>query len=282
MSKIQKINNDNENLKNAKTYLNLDDNLLYCILCHTPIEKRIERQLEGKYSIFKDGKYSVPCKCRSEQITKRREQDEKLRHEKAVESLKNQGFKDRKMIEWTFKNDNGTTPNISTAKKYVENFAKMKDDNIGLLLWGDVGTGKSFFASCIANSLIEQEIRVIMTNFAYVLNELLDLQTNKNEYINTLNRNTLVIIDDFGAERNTPYALEQLYNVIDSRYTSNKPLIVTTNLTLAELHDKNLDTQYRRLYDRILEMCVPIQFQGTSKRNENAKSKLNIAKELLS
>lgn len=50
-------------------------------------------------------------------------------------------------------------------------------------------------------------------------------------------RYPLLIIDDFGMERDTSYGLEQLYNVIDSRYRSKKPLIVTTNLTLQELQN---------------------------------------------
>ena len=45
----------------------------------------------------------------------------------------------------------------------------------------------------------------------------------------------LLILDDFGMERGTEYGLEQVYSVIDSRYRSGKPLIVTTNLTLDDL-----------------------------------------------
>ena len=48
----------------------------------------------------------------------------------------------------------------------------MKEGNHGLLLWGKVGTGKSYFAGCIANALMEQEIPVRMTNFALILNDL--------------------------------------------------------------------------------------------------------------
>ena len=59
----------------------------------------------------------------------------------------------------------------------------MKRDNIGLLFWGAVGTGKSFLVGCIANVLLEQEIPVRMTNFAEVLNDLSSNFSEKNEYI---------------------------------------------------------------------------------------------------
>ena len=48
----------------------------------------------------------------------------------------------------------------------------MRAENLGLLLWGGVGTGKSFLAGCIANALMEQEVSVRMTNFARIMNRV--------------------------------------------------------------------------------------------------------------
>ena len=118
---------------------------------------------------------------------------------------------------------------------YAAHWEEMKAENIGYLLWGKVGTGKSYFAGCIANALMEREISVCMTNFALILNDLAASYKGRNEYIDRLCRFPLLILDDFGMERGTEYGLEQVYNVVDSRYRSRKPLIVTTNLTLEEL-----------------------------------------------
>ena len=98
--------------------------------------------------------------------------------------------------------------------------------HIGCLFWGGVGTGKSYLAGCIANALMEKEIPVHMTNFALILNDLAASFENRNEYISRLCRYPLLILDDFGMERGTEYGLEQVFNVIDSRYRSGKPLIV--------------------------------------------------------
>ena len=54
----------------------------------------------------------------------------------------------------------------------------MKAENIGYLLWGKAGTGKSYFAGCIANALMEREISVCMTNFALILNDLAASKTS--------------------------------------------------------------------------------------------------------
>ena len=90
----------------------------------------------------------------------------------------------------------------------------------------------------------------------------------------------LLIIDDFGMERGTEYGLEQVYNVIDSRYRSGKPLIVTTNLILDELQHPQ-DTPHARIYDRLLEMCAPILFTGTNFRRQTAQSKLDKLKTII-
>ena len=89
-----------------------------------------------------------------------------------------------------------------------------------------------------------------------------------------------LILDDFGMERGTEYGLEQVYNVIDSRYRSGKPLIVTTNLTLTELQNPQ-DTPHARIYDRLLEMCAPVCFSGENFRRESAQNKLNRLKQLM-
>ena len=102
---------------------------------------------------------------------------------------------------------------------------------MGLLLWGDVGTGKSFFAGCVANALLDKGVPVLMTNFAKILNSLTGIYPqDRNEFINSLNQYSLLIIDDLGVERNSEFALEQVFHVIDSRYRSMKPMIITTCL----------------------------------------------------
>lgn len=80
-------------------------------------------------------------------------------------------------------------------------------------------------------------------------------------------------IDDFGIERETDYTLEQIYNIVDSRYRNQRPLIVTTNLALGELKDPQ-DVAHARIYDRLLEMCVPICFTGENFRRQAAAQKM--------
>lgn len=205
--------------------------------------------------------------------------DDSFLREQELEMIKSTCFHDPALYNWSFKNDNGKSSNIKEAKKYVEEWNAMFSKNIGLLLWGDVGTGKTFFAACIANQLIENNIAVRMTDFSTILNDLYKAE-DKNRYISDLVSVELLIIDDLGIERDTPYALEQVFSVVDARYRSNRPLIITTNLSLSEIKNPT-DVMHKRIYDRVLEMCVPIKFMGNSMRGNIASSKIKIARGLI-
>ena len=194
-----------------------------------------------------------------------------------IDILRMECFNSYALSQYTFENDNGKSSCMEKIKAYVENWDKMYSNNIGLLLWGSVGTGKTYAAACIANALLDKGVNVRMTDFAEIFSSLFD---NKKEYIKRLLSYHLLIIDDFGMERGTEYSLEQIYNVINARYQSRRPLIITTNLSLTELKNP-VDTAHRRIYDRVLELCVPIRFEGESMRKEIAQNKLRLAEQIL-
>jgi DNA replication protein DnaC len=251
-----------------------EDGLLYCGKCRTAKQFRIKvPPMEGRV-------LPCPCRCEQERLDREAAEQETQRHRQVVADLKRRGFTDPAMCAWTFANDNGRCPQMKRAHFYVEHWDTMQAENIGYLLWGGVGTGKSYFAGCIANALMEQEIAVRMTNFALILNDLNASFEGRNDYIARLCHAPLLVIDDFGMERGTEYGLEQVYNVIDSRYRSKKPLIVTTNIPLQDLQHPQ-DTAHARIYDRLLEMCAPIRFSGENFRKTTAQDKLAQLKNLM-
>ena len=207
-----------------------EDGLLYCGSCRQPKEAYFP---EGK-TFFGRDRHPKECDGQRNRRETLEASHREHKHQEEVERLKRTGFTDPAMREWTFENDNGKCPQMHKAYSYVEQWERVSTGNYGLILWGNVGTGKSYFAGCIANALMEKEVSVCMTNFALILNDLAASYKDRNEYIARLCSFPLLILDDFGMERGTEYGLEQVYNVVDSRYRSRKPLIVTTNLTLEE------------------------------------------------
>ena len=254
-----------------------EDGLLYCGKCRKPKEAYFA---PDKAAIFGRDRHPAECDCQRTAREEREAAEKRRRHLDTVEELKRRGFTDPTMRDWTFENDNGRNPQTGLARRYVEHWEDMRTDNIGCLFWGGVGTGKSYLAGCIANALMEKEIPVRMTNFALILNDLAASFEGRNEYISRLCRYPLLILDDFGMERGTEYGLEQVFNVIDSRYRSKRPLIVTTNLTLDELKNP-ADISRKRIYDRVLERCVPLKINNRNIRTMNAAMNFSAAKELL-
>ena len=177
-----------------------------------------------------------------------------------------------------FEQDNGTVPQMEQARKYVQHWSEMRENNLGLLLWGQPGNGKTFAAACIANALLESSDpfppTVKMTTFGTILNRLLSLSVaDKAYYLSHFLNADLLILDDFGMERQTDYAREQVFNIIDGRYLTKRPLIITTNLSLQEMKTTT-ELAQKRIYDRVLEMCVPVFFSGESQRPGRAKANL--------
>lgn len=169
-------------------------------------------------------KHPIECICQRAEREKQETLISQQKHNDLVRRLKAEGFSDPSMLDWAFENDNGRSPQMHHAHRYVEQWQTMRAENLGLLLWGGVGTGKSFLAGCIANALMEQEVPVRMTNFARILNELNSSFSGRNDIVDKL---------------------------------------------------------YARIYDRLLEMCVPISCIGVSFRKETAQEKLERLKLLI-
>lgn len=256
-------------------YLDEETNLIYCNRCRTPRQKRFE--MTGKL-------FEPRCMCACQTVVYEQREKERKHREFLDTVAKNRsvGLPDPELRRYTFENDMGyNSKQMDMAKQFVANWEEFRKNAMGLLLWGSVGTGKSFIAGCIANALLDQGVPVMMTNFTRLLNKLTDMYSgDRNAYIDSLNSFPLLIIDDLGVERNSEFAREQVFNIIDSRYRSQLPMIVTTNLTVEELKNP-ADLTRARIYDRVLERCTAIKVNDQNIRKLNMSENLDRAKQLL-
>lgn len=250
-----------------------EDGLLYCGKCNTRKQREV---------IFQDMVRRPYCLCKCE--AEKEEAEEKARNqaefERKVNAMRKSGFPDADMLNWTFANDDMENERITKAmKRYVDNFDEFRKDGKGLLLWGNVGRGKTYAACEVANALIDKGIPVLVTNFARIVNALQGT-FEKQEYIDSLNRYALLVIDDLSAERDTGYMMEQIYQVVDARYRAKKPMIITTNLSLDEIKNAT-DLEHRRIYDRIIERCFPIEYTGINRRHKAVRDTYGDMKDML-
>lgn len=150
----------------------------------------------------------------------------------------------------------------------------------GIYISGSVGTGKSYLASMIANEMADKGYSIYMARINDAIDAFNDL--NNKDLANRIKARyfSLIILDDLGSSRTTDYQVERLYNLIDTIYNSEIPLIVTTNIPIGVLA-KEQNLGLKRVYDRIIEMCGYFPpMTGDSKRIEEARRLMGVTKSL--
>lgn len=250
------IENANKNAKtNEGDYIK--DGLLYCGKCNTPKQK--DMRSKG-FTVV-----TLSCKCEIDEI-------ERQKHRDRINNLRNYGIED--VLRHSFRFENADTQNyeiITKAKEYVDNFDNYSKEGRGLLFYGDVGRGKTYASLCIANALIDRGIRCYVTDFPKLSRQwdmLSKSYGDKEEFLERLNANSVLIIDDLGAERQTEFTQEMVYAVIDKRERVRKPLIITTNFTKEQLALPNNDI-HKRVFDRLKGLCEPVKCDGIDRRAES-------------
>ncbi len=247
----------NQNINNSKS-----EPVTYCEVCGKPTSRYIN-------CLGRESKL-VHCRCdcderiEQEKISRERERQ----RQEQIERLKADCFSNKAMWNWNFDNEDGRNPKMKIAQKYVLKWETMMEQNYGLMFIGDVGSGKSYMAACIANALTNQGYTVKMTNFIKIRNDIFSA-ADKNAYVEKLCDYDLLILDDIGTERNTDYSLENVYWIIDERTAAEKPIIITTNLNLDKCNfDENIT--YKRIYDRLRKVCIPIGMENRNLRQEDS------------
>ena len=225
-------------------YINSADGLKYCGKCHTPKEAFYPAELQAQGFT----KHPVMCKCADER--REREDAERREYERMsyMTMLRSEAFRDMPASDWRFESAAVTTPQLAKAKGYAQNWDEFKKAGIGLLLFGNVGTGKSYAAGCIANALIDRLEPVLFVGMSDVVNRMQgNFGTDRDHYMKSLMRPDLLILDDLGAERNTSFGKERVFDVVDKRLLTGKPMIVTTNIPLSVMKQA-VDLDERRIF----------------------------------
>lgn len=246
------------------------DGAVCCTKCGEVVEKNI---MVGAKML------TVGCACECDRAENKRRIEKELKAE--IERNRNTCFMHHTKYKGCTLNDcelNATLMTIAT--NFCKNFKEFQKQGKGLMFYGSTGTGKTYLASAIANTVINAGYKVLLTNNTRIVNQIQGTFDEKNSTLDSLNRYDLLIIDDFGIERKSEYMQEMVFNIIDSRYQTGKPLILTTNLNL-DVFTKATDLADKRIFERILEMCMPIKVDGLNQRKNKLNEGYVKARELL-
>lgn len=151
----------------------------------------------------------------------------------------------------------------SVCTRFCATLPDRLKDGRGLLLYGSVGSGKTYAARAVLNAVLEQGY----VGFFATASDLLQLREMSDDayFWQRVNESAVFALDDFAVTRSTAFAQERLFDAINGRYIAKRPTIVTTNLNL-EAMKRETDTERARLFSRVLEVCAPVQVSGQNRR----------------
>jgi DNA replication protein DnaC len=202
-----------------------------------------------------------PCRCRSHVVERRR-----ARSLSAVIPRRYKGVSfDRPPV----------TEMPAPVTRSVERFVRNLDENLGagrgLWFFGSVGTGKTTLAMLVSKSALDAGRSVAIYSLPRLLAEIRTTfdEASDRSYTGLLDRLgavDLLHIDDVGAEKTSPWVLEQLYAIVNARYEQERSIVITTNLERDPLAEQITE----RTVSRLEEMCEVLPLWGHDARRQTA------------
>ena len=172
---------------------------------------------------------------------------------------------------------NGVSPRrmmqitLNKCRSYAENFSLSAPS---LLFHGGVGLGKTHLSLAIAGEVIGRGFDVVYGSansfFTKIEKERFGRGADSHDdTLALLNSCDLLIIDDLGAEFATQLSVAILYDIINTRFLSGRPTIISTNLNAAGLEQKYSD----RIVSRLSGGYNWVPFEGSDMRIKLRKAR---------
>lgn len=251
-------------VKNGDYYQN---GLLFCGKCHTPKQAMIRQpRVKG----FEQGYKPMPiiCECRAAELEAER---------------KNQELYNRRLYRYhvlgkigamhTFEaDDKGNERATKVCKGYAAAFREVSETETrrtpadGLLLCGNVGTGKTFLCHAILNAVADKGYTIMAATVGQFERKLWN--GDKAEIFSRVESVDLLLLDDLGAERASQYTQQVVYDLLDTRVSARKPLLITTNMTQGQILRPDND-ESRRILSRVHGAVSILALTGKDRRFDN-------------
>jgi DNA replication protein DnaC len=209
------------------------------------------------------------------------EQEEKQRQEKnrkIINNIYKDNYMKKRLQKYNFENFSDTYKEknvINQLIKFTDSCIKSEMKN-GLIIYGNIGYEKTYLAACIANKMIEQNKIALMEKSSSIIDRI-KASFNKEglsetQIIELYSNVDMLIIDDFGNENLSKWALEKLYKIISNRYDNELPIVITTRYNKEQLIEQlstENDTEIAEEIVKVLnEMCYGIAITEERKTKE--------------
>ena len=214
------------------------------------------------------------------------EQEEKQRQEKyrkIINNIYKDNYMKKRLQKYSFENVSDTYEDtfiINQLIKFTDLCIKSEMKN-GLIIYGNIGYEKTFLAVCIANKMIEQNKIVLIEKCSSIIDKIKE-SFNKNELsemqiIELYSNVDMLIIDDFGNENLSKWALEKLYKIISNRYDNELPIVITTRYNKEQLIEQLSTENDTEIAEEIVEVLNEMCYGISILKDKKVKEKVSIS-----
>ena len=229
------------------------------------------------------------CNCeKSVQFWKEvdKEQEEKQRQEKyrkIINNIYKDSYMKKRLQKYNFENLIDTyedTSIINQLIKFADLCIKSEMKN-GLIIFGNIGYEKTYFGACIANKMIEQNKIVLMEKSSSIIDRIKESfnkeRLSEIEIIELYSNVDMLIIDDFGNENLSKWALEKLYKIISNRYDNELPIVITTRYNKEQLIEQLSTDNDIEIAEEIVEVLNEMCYGIAITEERKTKEKVSIS-----
>lgn len=214
------------------------------------------------------------------------EQEEKQRQEKyrkIINNIYKDNYMKKRLQKYNFENVSDTYENTSIINQLIK-FADLcikSEMKNGLIIFENIGYEKTYLAACIANKMIEQNKIVLMEKSSSILDRIKESFNKEGlseiEIIELYSNVDMLIIDDFGNENLSKWALEKLYKIISNRYDNELPIVITTRYNKEQLIEQLSTDNDIEIAEEIVEVLNEMCYGIAITEERKTKEKVSIS-----
>jgi DNA replication protein DnaC len=180
---------------------------------------------------------------------------------------------------WDLPSDPTTQKALHRVQEFVDLFPSVDK---GLVLMGPVGTGKTHLAVAALQQILREKRPPVRGRFVDFTSLVLEIQmtfgdsrSNQKDILKPLVDCDLLVVDELGAGKTTPWVMDLLYYLVNTRYLEQRLTIFTTNFLDKPKQpgqESLSDRVSARIRSRLWEMCRLIELKGKDYRSERLRA----------
>jgi DNA replication protein DnaC len=189
----------------------------------------------------------------------------------------------------------GANPSLAdahfTASSFVKEYAPGGEK--GLLIVGEIGTGKTHLAVGVLKALVSRGIPCLFYDYRELLKQIQNsynptVQTTELDLLRPVFETDVLVLDELGAVKPTEWVWDTVSLILNTRYNDKRTTVITTNFPDLKARERPAQTGGRsaeearyaaeketlgdritdRMYSRLHEMCKVVPLAGTDFRHK--------------